>query len=64
MSNTKAKVIWDADVCVHAGNCVKNLPGVFKVGAEGLDIHQDAATEDEVRAIVASCPSGALHYEE
>lgn len=63
-ANSTSKLTWDADVCVHAGNCVKGLPAVFKVGAEGLEIHQDAAAEDEVRAVVASCPSGALQYED
>lgn len=56
-------VTWDADVCVHAGNCVKGLPAVFKVGSDGLEIHQDAASESEVRAVVEGCPSGALRYE-
>jgi hypothetical protein len=25
------KVTYDAQVCIHAGNCVKSLPAVFKV---------------------------------
>ncbi len=54
------KVTWDQKVCIHAGNCVKSLPDVFKVGDAGLEIHSGAAKEDEVRAVVASCPSGAL----
>jgi uncharacterized Fe-S cluster protein YjdI len=63
-ASSTAKVTWDADVCIHAGNCVKGLPAVFEVGADGLQIHQHAAPEDEVRAVVASCPSGALQYED
>jgi len=63
-ASSTAKVTWDAEVCVHAGNCVKGLPAVFKVGSEGLEIHQDAASDDEVRAVVARCPSGALQYED
>lgn len=63
-ASSTAKVTWDAEVCVHAGNCVKGLPAVFKVGSEGLEIHQDAASDDEVRAVVACCPSGALQYED
>lgn len=63
-ANSTAKVTWDANVCIHAGNCVKGLPAVFKVGAEGLEIDQEAAAEDEISAVVASCPSGALRYED
>ena len=63
-ASSTPKVTWDANVCIHAGNCVKGLPAVFKVGAEGLEIDQDAATEGEVRAVVGSCPSGALRYED
>jgi uncharacterized Fe-S cluster protein YjdI len=62
-ASSTAKVTWDANVCVHAGNCVKGLPVVFKVGSDGLEIHQHAASEDEIRAVVASCPSGALQYD-
>ena len=25
------KVTYDAQVCIHAGNCVRSLPAVFKV---------------------------------
>jgi uncharacterized Fe-S cluster protein YjdI len=58
-----SNVTWDEKICIHAGNCVKGLPEVFKVGEAGLEIHQDAAKKDEVYAVVASCPSGALKIE-
>jgi uncharacterized Fe-S cluster protein YjdI len=63
-ANSTAKVTWDADRCVHAGECVKGLPSVFKVGPEGLEIHPQAAPQVEVRAAVARCPSGALQYQQ
>ena len=58
------EVTWNEKVCIHAGNCVNGLPAVFKVGESGLEIHPAAASEDEVRAAVANCPSGALKLED
>jgi len=58
------KVTWNESVCIHAGNCVNGLPAVFKVGDKGLQIHPDAATEDEIKETVANCPSGALQLED
>lgn len=58
------KVTWDADVCIHAGECVNGLPEVFKVNPDGLQIEPAAASEEAVREVVARCPSGALSIEE
>ncbi len=58
------KVTWNEKTCIHAGNCVNGLPAVFKVGEKGLEIHPDAASEGEIKAAVAKCPSGALQFEE
>ena len=27
----KMKVTWDENICTHSGECVKNLPEVFKI---------------------------------
>jgi uncharacterized Fe-S cluster protein YjdI len=54
------KVTYDAQVCIHAGNCVKNLPAVFKVVDGQFVIDQQGASEAAVRQTVAACPSGAL----
>lgn len=54
------KVHWDEDVCTHSANCVKKLPQVFKVEGGKFVIDPSAAPEDDVRAVVAQCPSGAL----
>ena len=53
-------VNWDDKVCVHAGECVKNLPKVFKVEDGKFVIDTSAGTDDEIRQTVAKCPSGAL----
>tara|TARA_Y100000590_G_scaffold423239_1_gene528810 strand:+ start:495 stop:674 length:180 start_codon:yes stop_codon:yes gene_type:complete len=58
------KVTYDADVCTHAGECVKGAPNVFKVVDGKFVIDTSADTEDNIRATVGNCPSGALKIEE
>lgn len=57
------KVTYDANICSHAGECVKGSPNVFKVEDGKFVIDQDGAPEAEIRATVAKCPSGALKIE-
>lgn len=52
-------VSFDAEVCIHAAECVRNLPQVFDTARRPW-ILPDAAEPDAVRAVVARCPSGAL----
>jgi uncharacterized Fe-S cluster protein YjdI len=54
------KVTYDAQVCIHAGNCVKSLPAVFKIVEGKFVIDQQGASEAAIRQTVAACPSGAL----
>jgi uncharacterized Fe-S cluster protein YjdI len=54
------KVAYDAQVCIHAGNCVKSLPAVFKVVDGQFVIDQQGASEAAIRQTVAARPSGAL----
>jgi uncharacterized Fe-S cluster protein YjdI len=54
------QVVWDKNVCIHSGNCVKTLPQVFKVENGKFVIDPGAADDEKVRAAVAACPSGAL----
>ena len=54
------RVTYDADVCSHAGECVKGSPEVFKVVDGKFVIDQSAAPEEEIRSTVSKCPSGAL----
>lgn len=58
------KVTWDENTCSHAGKCVQGSPEVFKVVDGNFVINESAASEQEVRATVASCPSGALKIED
>jgi CDGSH-type Zn-finger protein/uncharacterized Fe-S cluster protein YjdI len=54
---------FDAGKCVHSRNCVLGRPDVFVPNVAGAWIHPDRATPDEVAALAASCPSGAIRYE-
>lgn len=58
------KVTYDADICSHAGECVKGAPNVFKVVDGQFVIDQTADTEENIKATVGKCPSGALKIEE
>ena len=56
-------VKWDDKICIHAGECVKNLPNVFKVVDDKFVIDESGASEDEVKRVVGLCPSSALKIE-
>ena len=57
-----SKVTWDEEVCIHSGNCVRGLPTVFKIEDDKFVIDESAASEDDIKKIIARCPSGALKY--
>lgn len=52
-------VTFDPNICIHSAVCLRGLPAVFDV-ARADWIRPDAASADEVQALVAKCPSGAL----
>ncbi|MGD1834973.1 MAG: (4Fe-4S)-binding protein [Nitrososphaeraceae archaeon] len=54
------EVTWDDKICTHSGNCVKNLPSVFKVESGKFIIIQDGASKEQIQKTVNDCPSGAL----
>lgn len=47
--------------CIHAADCVRGLPEVFRPG-ERPWVHADRADADRVAEVVESCPTGALTY--
>lgn len=60
-------VSFDAEVCRHSANCVRGMPTVFDTSARPWIDPTVAADEDQatqLRAVVATCPSGALRIEE
>lgn len=55
------EVSFDLDQCIHIGECVRRMPNVFSLERHPW-IAPDAASGDEVAALVEQCPSGALQY--
>lgn len=62
-SNSEVTVVWQSGLCQHSGNCVRNLPDVFRPKEQPW-IQVENASSDEIRAAVAKCPSGALSIKE
>ncbi len=58
-SNGKISIIWQPDLCIHSGICVKTLPQVYNPN-ERPWIKMENATTEQLIAQVANCPSGAL----
>lgn len=48
-------VSFDPNVCIHSAICLRALPAVFDV-SEKRWIRPEAASADEVTAVVAKCP--------
>ena len=55
------EVSFDLDFGVHIGECLRRSPDVFQLRQRRW-IDADAASADEVAAVVERCPSGALQY--
>ncbi|WP_020562886.1 (4Fe-4S)-binding protein [Methylosarcina fibrata] len=58
------QVTWDETQCCHAGVCVSSLPEVFKIKDGRFVIEPDNASVEDLRRVVAECPSGALKMSE
>lgn len=57
-----AAVTFEAAKCQHAAECVRGLPTVFDTKARPW-IQPEHGTIDELAAVIARCPSGALQLE-
>jgi len=60
-SNDEITVRWDKKKCIHSGECVKCLPGVFDPDWSPW-VKMDAASTEEITNAIDKCPSGALSY--
>lgn len=60
-SNGEITVGWQPEICIHSGNCVKNLPTVFKP-KEKPWIKIENASSEEIMNAIDKCPSGAFSY--
>lgn len=58
----KIDVSFDAKRCIHAAECVKNLPKVFDTKKRPW-INTSNADVDSIVRVVEMCPSGALEYD-
>ena len=53
-------VQWDAERCIHSGECVRGAPGAFDPQARPwIDLAGEDA--DTIASVIRRCPSGALH---
>ena len=60
-SNGEITVVWKPSLCIHAGECVRTLPNVYKP-KEKPWIQIENATTEELKNQVKKCPSGPLTY--
>ncbi len=60
-SNGELTIVWKPQKCIHAGECVKALPEVYKPKEKPWINAKDAKTQDLINQI-NKCPSGALSY--
>ena len=60
-SNGEITILWKPKKCIHAGECVKRLPNVYKPKEKPWIQIENASTETLKEQILA-CPSGALSY--
>ena len=62
-SGESFKVTYDKTLCTHAAVCVKTLPDVFDPKKKPW-VNTSAAPKDEIKSVIANCPSGALQFHE
>jgi uncharacterized Fe-S cluster protein YjdI/CDGSH-type Zn-finger protein len=55
------EVSFDADLYIHAADCVRGLPGVFDRDRRPWILADNASPLDLV-TVIERCPSGALQY--
>ena len=56
----QATIRFEADRCIHSRHCVLDRPDVFVPNVEGEWIHPERASAEEIAALAANCPSGAI----
>ncbi|HEX6171890.1 MAG TPA: (4Fe-4S)-binding protein [Chitinophagaceae bacterium] len=60
-SNGEVTIVWQPELCIHSGRCVRGLPDVFKP-KEKPWITPERSTTEKIINQVKRCPSGALSY--
>jgi uncharacterized Fe-S cluster protein YjdI/CDGSH-type Zn-finger protein len=54
-------ISYDERRCIHAAECVSGLPAVFDTARRPW-ILPTGASPDAIAAVIAKCPTGALHF--
>ena len=60
-TNGELTIVWKPKTCIHAAECVKALPNVYRA-KEKPWIQIENATTQELKDQIKKCPSGALNY--
>ena len=60
-SNGEVTIVWKNGLCIHSGNCVRGLHGVFNPKTTPW-INASASTTEKIIEQVQKCPSGALSF--
>src|SRR5262245_29692658 len=60
-ANDAIDISYDATRCIHAAECIRGLPAVFDTARRPW-ILPGGADPDAIAAVIAKCPSGALHF--
>ena len=60
-SNGEVTIVWQPELCIHSGRCVRGLPDVFKP-KEKPWITPEESTTEKIVTQVKRCPSGALSF--
>ena len=60
-SNGELTIVWKSELCIHAAECVKALPNVYKPREVPWITIENAKTE-ELKNQIDRCPSAALSY--
>ena len=56
-------VYFHAGKCTHVANCIKYLPSVFNMSRKPW-VLPDGGLREDVKRVIATCPSEALIYVE
>ena len=60
-SNDEITVHWKPGICIHSGNCARQLLSVFNPRVKpGININ--GASTEQIITTVEGCPSGALSW--
>lgn len=60
-SNSEITIIWQPQLCIHAGICAKSLPSVYKPKEKPWITPENTSTDELIQQI-EMCPSRALSY--